>query len=447
MSGPVHALVAGVQAVEHRRHRLQQRIISSASSSGCNVSRDDRRHLIALGGVYGSESRVAPAYHSNAGETEDESHDDGGGWHRGGAPERDRQRGTDQLGAGRYMTFSIVTSPARLIGVRHLLSSLAGVVLMASIGHDASAGESPSLRLISKISLGDVRGRIDHLAVDLGRRRLFVAELGNDTVGVVDLKGKRTQRTIAGLREPQGIGYVPSMDSVYVANGADGSLRIFRGPDLVPSGEIALGDDADNVRVDDAAHRLFVGYGSGALAVIDTTRATRVATIALEAHPESFRLEPTGNRIIVNVPNAGEIAVVDRRREKTVASWRTGALRANFPLALDETHGRLITVFRHPPKLGIYRARDGRLVAALDTCGDSDDVFVDSRRSRIYVICGEGAIDVFGAVGERYGHLARIRTAPGARTGLFVPELDRLFLAVRARSGTPAAIWVYGTRR
>ncbi len=211
----------------------------------------------------------------------------------------------------------------------------------------------------------------------------------------------------------------------------------------MPNGRIALGDDADNVRVDDAAHRLFVGYGSGALAVIDTVRAAKIADIPLKAHPESFRLESAGGRIIVNVPDAGEIAVVDRRIDRQVASWPTGDLTANFPLALDEPHGYFIAVFRHPAKLAIYRIRDGRLLAAVDSCADSDDAFVDAKRSRIYVICGEGAIDVFEAGGDRHEHLGRIRTVAGARAGLFVPKLDRLFVAVRARAGTPAAIWVY----
>jgi DNA-binding beta-propeller fold protein YncE len=327
--------------------------------------------------------------------------------------------------------------------VRYLLASiLASAPLVAVHGQGAAGTTAQPLRLESRIPLGSIRGRIDHLAVDLGRQRLFVAELGNDSVGVLDLKNGRTERTLTGLHEPQGVGYVPSTDSVYVANGDDGSVRVFRGENLVPSGEIGLGDDADNVRVDDAARRVFVGYGSGALAEIDAVRVVKVGDTALEAHPESFRLAASGGVIFVNVPNAGEIAVVDRRTQRQVASWRTGTLRANFPLAIDET-GRVISVFRHPAKVAIYRPADGYLLAAMDTCGDSDDLFVDSKRRRVYVICGEGAIDVLGARGAGYVALARIPTVPGARTGLFVPELNRLFLAARARMGTPAAVWVY----
>jgi len=46
---------------------------------------------------------------------------------------------------------------------------------------------SPPLILEAGIPLGQVSGRIDHLGIDLKRQRLLVAELGNNSLGVVDL--------------------------------------------------------------------------------------------------------------------------------------------------------------------------------------------------------------------------------------------------------------------
>ena len=318
------------------------------------------------------------------------------------------------------------------------LLALILVVLAAS----AVAAESNPLVLVTKIPLGDVHGRIDHLAVDVGRGRLFVAELGNDSLGVIDLRKGRVTRTLTELHEPQGIGYVPATDTLYVANARDGSVKLFHGSFLVPSGEIALGDDSDNVRVDEQAQRVFVGYGTGALAVIDTSTKEKIADIPLRAHPESFRLDPGSNRIFVNVPDMGEIAVVDRVTNKQVAGWRTGNLRWNFPLALDAA-GHVLTVFRQPPRLAVFRAADGHLLSSTSTCKDSDDLFVDIGRNRIYVSCGEGFIDVFAAKGDQYARLARLPTANGARTSLFVPETDRLYLAVRENGDDPAAVWVF----
>ena len=168
-------------------------------------------------------------------------------------------------------------------------------VATVSLAPDVAFSQAPnpsSLQLETKIPLGDVKGRIDHMAIDLPRRRLFVAELGNDTVGVVDLNEQKVQHVITGLKEPQGIGYVPSSDTLFVANAGDGSVLLFRGAEYAAAGRIDLGDDADNIRVDSASNRVFVGYGSGALAVIDPATNGKIADIPLQAHPESFSASP-----------------------------------------------------------------------------------------------------------------------------------------------------------
>src|SRR5215471_11637077 len=302
---------------------------------------------------------------------------------------------------------------------------------------------SEPLVLQAKIPLGDIRGRIDHLAVDLNRQRLFVAELGNDTVGVVDLKERRVALRLAGLKEPQGIGYVASTDTLYVANASDGTVRLFQGANLSPTGRIELGEDADNVRVDEAAHEVWVGYGAGALAVIDAASHHKIANVPLKAHPESFRLEAPGQRVFVNVPDAHEIAVVDRSARKQIASWPNGPLSTNFPLALDPVRQRVLSIFRHPPVLAVFQAQDGKRIATVETCGDSDDAFIDGKRNRIYVICGAGYVDVLEVRGDTYQRVSRITTLSGARTGLFVPEFDRLFVVARARGSAPAAVWEF----
>jgi YVTN family beta-propeller protein len=281
------------------------------------------------------------------------------------------------------------------------------------------------------------------MAVDLLHQHLFVAELGNNSVGIIDLKTSKVLRRITGLREPQGVGYVPLTDMLYVANAGDGSVRLFQGTDFKETGRIELGDDADNVRVDPSARRAFVGYGKGALAVIDTERNVKIADIALDGHPESFRLESGGSRIFVNVPDARAVEVVDRDTGKMLAKWGTGALRGNFAMALDDASRQVIVVFRNPATLVAFSMRDGENVTSASTCGDVDDVFADAQRHRIYVSCGEGFLDVFEPQEAAYRRIGHIPTVSGARTSLYVPELDRLFLAVRASSGQPAEIWVY----
>jgi DNA-binding beta-propeller fold protein YncE len=313
-------------------------------------------------------------------------------------------------------------------GFYAVLTALAATFL-AKDAVGQSAEVSP-LQLEAKIPLGDIRGRIDHMAIDLARRRLFVAALGNDGLAVVDLEAQRFDRIIGDLREPQGVGYDPATDTLYVANAGDGSVRLFKGSDLSPSERIDLGSDADNIRVDSKAGRVFIGYGDGALAIVDAVTHDKVASAPLQAHPESFQLDGNTGRIFVNVPKAGTIDVVDRQSGERIASWPTAGRGANFAMALDIARQHVLVAFRQPAELGIFSLVDGSFIASVTTCGDVDDLFLDSKRDRVYVSCGEGFLDVLAADGNSYRQVAHIATAPGARTSLFVAELDRLLLAV-----------------
>jgi YVTN family beta-propeller protein len=151
---------------------------------------------------------------------------------------------------------------AMLHSLRTIVTVLAGIVVLANVAV-AEPAETAPLQLEAKVPLGDVRGRIDHMAVDLKRQRLFVAELGNDSVAIVDLANRKVIGRISGLKEPQGVGYEPSTDMLYVANAGDGSVRLFEGNDYKAVGRIELGSDADNIRIDAASNRVFIGYGSG----------------------------------------------------------------------------------------------------------------------------------------------------------------------------------------
>src|SRR5262249_4262745 len=156
-------------------------------------------------------------------------------------------------------------------------------------------------------------------------------------------------------------------------------------------GQIALGGDADNIRIDRRRDRIVVGYGSGGLAVIDPTSRRKVGEVALKAHPESFQFDEAGGRIFANVPDARQIAVVDVEAGRQVSTLDLAGMRSNFPMAVDGRSHRLLPVTRSPARLLAYATGDGKLLASAETCGDADDVFVDERRNRVYVSCGEGA--------------------------------------------------------
>jgi YVTN family beta-propeller protein len=327
-----------------------------------------------------------------------------------------------------------------------LAAVLSVLFLALALGSRGSAGETTeqTLRLEARIALGDVAGRIDHMAVDLARKRLFVAELGNNSVSVVDLAARKVMHRMTGLKEPQGVAYAPATDTLYVANRGDGSVRMFRGTDYAPAARVELDSDADNIRVDGAANRIIVGYGGGGLAAIDMASNAKAGTMPLKGHPESFQLDPATSDVFVNLPDDRAIVVLDRLTGQQRTRWPM-PYGGNFAMALDNETQRVLTVFRQPAKLVAFSKGNGSVADQVATCGDVDDLFLDAKRRRIYISCGEGFIDVRDAGKAAYPQLERIATVAGARTSLFVPELDRLFLAVRAQGSAPAAIWVFVT--
>ena len=303
------------------------------------------------------------------------------------------------------------------------------------------------LILVRSIDLPRVEGRIDHLAFDAAGQRLFVAALGNNTVEVLDLKSNSHIKSVPGFREPQGIAVLPDPKLVAVANGQGEGMQFIDAGDYHPARLVRLGEDSDNVRYDPAARRLFVGFGAGALASISPADGKVLGEAKLSGHPESFQLERSGPRVFVNVPTADQIAVVDRAVMKVIATWPVVGAKSNFPMALDEANHRLFVGCRRPARVLMYDATTGKESGSFEIVGDTDDLFYDAARKRLYVSGGEGYLDVFQEEGAyRFARIAHIATAAGARTSLWVPEQARLYLAVPHRGSQKAEIRIYEAR-
>jgi len=324
--------------------------------------------------------------------------------------------------------------------VRYLLVGI--VVTMVAAGMSAVH----ALELVTTIALPGVKGRIDHLSADPGTHRIFVAALGNDSVEVVDTQSGQ-RRTISGLGEPQGVLYLPDSDRLFIANGGSNRVDLVDVASLSVVRRVGGMDDADNVRYDASTRQVWVGYGKGALRMLDPTSGESGGEIPLPGHPESFQLEQGGSRAYVNVPGARKVVVVDRTKRQVIDRWETPDATANFPMALDERGQRLFVGARSPPVLLVYDTGSGKVVARLPIGKDTDDVFFDAERRRIYVICGEGKLNVFRQdAPDRYVVEKSLDTAPRARTGLFVPEEAKLYVAAPASGAAPARILVYRAR-
>jgi len=307
-----------------------------------------------------------------------------------------------------------------------------------------SASGGTTLKLIQNLPLQGVEGRIDHLSIDIKGQRLFVAALGNNTVEVLDLNEGKLIHSISNLSEPQSALFIPGLNKIFVTNGGNGICEIFDGSSFTELGRVELSSDADNIRYDSDSESVVVGYSDGGLSFIDAKAGKALSNITLDGHPESFQLESSGFRIFVNIPSSNEIAVVDRGQAKVVSTWFMTSALANFPMALDESGRRLFIGFRLPAKLGVFDTETGKSVASFDSVGDMDDIFYDATHKLIFVIGGEGYIDIFSQQDvNHYQPVTRISTATGARTGLWVPGLNRLYVAAPHQGTQKAEIQVY----
>jgi DNA-binding beta-propeller fold protein YncE len=328
-------------------------------------------------------------------------------------------------------------------------------LLLASTSAAQTTKNSEPLSLTSTISLPNVHGRIDHFSVDVKGERLFMGGVGNGTLEVMDLKSGQRVHTIHDLDEPQGVFYDPSANRLFVACGGDGVTKIFDGATFQPVGSVKFPDDADNIRYDEHSKNIVVGYagtkqlrgresGDGGLGFIDSAGHHHAAgDIVIDAHPESFQLENSGTRVFVNVPDKKEIEVADVATRKILARWPVSA-DANFPMALDEPHHRLLVGTREPPRLLVFDTDSGQQIASAEIAGHSDDLFYDARRARVYVLTSAGFLDVFQQTDpDHYTRIGHVSVPPGAQTGLFVPALDKLFVGIPAREKQPAEVRVY----
>jgi DNA-binding beta-propeller fold protein YncE len=331
--------------------------------------------------------------------------------------------------------------------MRHPILLLGAILVTASCGRKAPGDADAPLKRIATIALPGVAGRIDHMAVDLARQRLFVGALGNNTLEVVDLKAGTRLQSLRGFHEPQGVGYDAATDRVIIANGDSGDCDFLDGATLKSLGKLHLGDDADDIRMDAKAREAVVGYGSGALALVDMRTQTLEGTVSFRGHPEAFTFPASGHDVYVNVPSEGKVVIVDRATRLVKATWPVREARANFPMALDEADHRLFVGCRAPSRLLVYDTLTGKVATTLPIPADTDDLYYDAEHKRLYASCGGGSVSVIEPDDPgRYRTMATVTTAPGARTSLFVPELSRLYVAIPRHGAQNAEIMVFAVR-
>jgi WD40 repeat protein len=371
-----------------------------------------------------------------------------------------------------------------------ILLTLIGSI-SAIIGQTNDNSASVLLELSTSIPITNVTGRIGHIAYNSKQQLIYVAALSNNTVEIVDMQNKKKLPSLKPFNQPEGLAYVSTGDLLFVACLGDGLCKIF---DVNTNKEVnsqRLGGSVNTIRFSALQQKIFIGYGDGSISIYDANSVKIKSTIKLSAHPESFQLDEKLNKIYVNVPKSKQIEVIDLKDNVVKSSWKLTDAAENYPMALDTASHRLFIGCRNPSKLLVLDSENGNKITAIDIDGDVNDIFFNNNNKQVYVSCGDGYLDVFkqdvkmvqqvikqetkpvtkpavakntkNVKGKKsakpqkpvakqeikmvkedtYQSVSRIFTSIGARTSLYIPELNQIVVAAPAASGKDAQLMVY----
>ena len=321
-------------------------------------------------------------------------------------------------------------------------TSLVLFTLLVAAG-PASADEPKTLKLVKTIPLTGKPGRFDHLALDAKGERLFIANLSNDSLDVVDLKAGRVVKQLTGQKKAQGVAFASALNRIYQGNGTDGVCNVFDGTTFEPLHTLKL-PDADNVRIDPASGLVYVGHAEAMLTAFDAKTYAVKAAIKLPGAPESFQIDAARKRMYVNCLKPATVAVIDLVKHEIIARYPLTKADANYPMTLDVDGQRIFIGCRKEPMVVVLDAATGKELAGIPIPGDIDDLFYDAKRKRLYASCGEGTLAVLQDGKNGFEVVEKIPTRKLARTCLFDPHSDRLFVVLpRTDDTTTAELRVY----
>jgi len=315
-----------------------------------------------------------------------------------------------------------------------------------------AAQTAAPLKLATKYEMpASVKGRFDHLGIDIGGNRLFVVGEEAQQVLVFDLATGKFIRSIK-VDHPHAVLYREDLNRIYITDEGKGVLNIYDGKtyDLVKTVQLKV--DSDSIGYDPATHYLYIDNGGDnahetftMLSVVDTAAGAKLADIKLDGDTlEAMALEKSGDRLYLNNPAKNEVEVIDRKTNKVVTSWPVKLGKSNATMALDESVHRLFVGCRSGA-IVVFDSQTGKELQALPVGKGVDDLMFDPASKRIYATSGgTGMVDVYKESDpDHYQSLGQIPSGPGAKTGLLVPQLGRIFVAVPPKGTTPGEVYVY----
>lgn len=307
----------------------------------------------------------------------------------------------------------------------------------------APAQTDPPLRLINTILLPGYVGDFEHFAADIKGNRLFLIAEDHKTVEVLELRSGERIHTISGFGQPHAIEYLPGPNSLIVTEGDEesGAVELVNASNYKILNKIKLPANVDGGIYNPVTKYYYVesaGQGQDAkthpLSIVDTQGFKLIGDITLPgSKSEAMAIDRSGTKLYVNLRDPDAIGVVDLRTRQMVAQWQIPEAKSENALVLDEADRRLFSATHTPPKLVVFDIDTGKVIANLPCADNSDDMGYDPIRKRIY-ITGDGNASVFEQQdADHYVHVAEVPTGYRARTSIFVPEVNRLYLAVASR--------------
>ena len=336
--------------------------------------------------------------------------------------------------------------------------SVFGIALLGALAMPACAQDEVPLKIVQTISLPKVRGRFDHIDVDVEGKRLFVAGVESNSIEVLDLGSGKWTRSLTGFKTPTEPVYSPDLNKLFIVSRDDGMVRVFPGDslDLIDSIKLELG--SNRAFYDPTAHALYVGYGGhlagfdyGRVGIVDARSDVLLRDIVVNHQDQSSQIlmDNATRSIFVAVPEHARMDVFDKSGE-FILTWATGGQAGD--MALDQVHHRLFVATRNAPQMMIvYDSQSGQEVANLPAEGRMNGVYYDARHKRIYVTCGRDLPSGFVFVYQQkdpdhYDFVGKVPSGPGAGTSYWVQQLNRFYVAVPAHDNQEAAILVYEPR-
>jgi DNA-binding beta-propeller fold protein YncE len=315
------------------------------------------------------------------------------------------------------------------------------------------AQQKPALELLQSTPLPELHdGDFDHFTVDVAGNRLFSTAEGNSKVLVFDLKTNKLIQTISDLKAPHSLLFRADLKKLFVVDGDLGEVKIYETDSYKPAGSIKLKEGADASAYDPSTKYLYVVNGgkdaklpNAYISVVDTTTAKTVGEIKVESNDvEGMAIEKSGPRIFVVIRGNNSVEVFDRTNRTLTATWSIAQEGKKLTaITFDEDSHRLFVGTRDPGKLIVLNSDSGKVVSSMPAAAMVDEMAYDAQRKCLYFV-GTLFLDVFQqSDADHYNQAGHIPTSFRAKTAIFVPELNRLYLGVPHHEQQAAELRVY----